>query len=448
MERIADLDELILRCRTEQAKEYIAEAVVCYRAGAYRASIVTTWIAVVYDLLDKGRELSLSGDAKASAFIKDFESIQDAHRRNDPDALKRSLEFERSILDRMRDEFEMLTPVEHMDLTRLKDDRNRCAHPTVNQPDEAYRPTAELARLHLRNAITHVLQQPPMQSKAALDILKREVYSNYFPSTPAQAIVQLKNGPLAKAKDNLAKEFVGWLVSSYFKKPSEAPRREALAATIVAAWQMYPAVGSTTLKKRLGAEIAALEDRRLGVGVLFVAHVPGTWDMLAEAHQDKLRASVLTGSEFGLSQVIAGAEKLEDLRDAAQTRIAKLNTEQMTLLVAHTQSNAVIQRALQLLADSGSFYRSIEIIDKIIIPLLVVLRRPHVEEIIRIASQNIEVRGSFGFSKLLQQLREAEIVKPDELNKMLRDHELVQDEDDGDSEPSDELEESEDEDES
>ena len=62
-----DLDELILLCRDEKARAYINEAVSCYRAGAFRASIVVTWISVCYDIIDKLKEISLSGDKEAFA---------------------------------------------------------------------------------------------------------------------------------------------------------------------------------------------------------------------------------------------------------------------------------------------------------------------------------------------------------------------------------------------
>lgn len=56
-EYFVDLDELVLRCRDEQARQYIAEAVACYRAGAFRACIVMTWTAVVFEYIHKLREL-------------------------------------------------------------------------------------------------------------------------------------------------------------------------------------------------------------------------------------------------------------------------------------------------------------------------------------------------------------------------------------------------------
>jgi hypothetical protein len=75
-----DLDELILLCRDEKARAYINEAASCYRAGAFRASIVVTWVSVCYDIIDKLREIALSGDKEASNAIN---AIEEARIRND-----------------------------------------------------------------------------------------------------------------------------------------------------------------------------------------------------------------------------------------------------------------------------------------------------------------------------------------------------------------------------
>lgn len=63
---LADLDELLLKCRNSPSRVQIEEAIACYNAGAYRACIVTAWIAVVYDFLFKLNELELTGDADSS----------------------------------------------------------------------------------------------------------------------------------------------------------------------------------------------------------------------------------------------------------------------------------------------------------------------------------------------------------------------------------------------
>lgn len=74
IESLADIEALSIRCRSDQSRAYIAESIQCYRAGAYRASIVSTWIAVVFDLVDKVRELSLTGDASAQALETRYET--------------------------------------------------------------------------------------------------------------------------------------------------------------------------------------------------------------------------------------------------------------------------------------------------------------------------------------------------------------------------------------
>lgn len=125
--------------------------------------IVPSWLAVVHDLLSKIRELAVGGNGDAIALIKAFEEIYAAERRGDPSALKRYLEFECNIIDNMKGKFDFFAQSESDDLLRLQQDRHRCAHPTVNEVDEVYRPPAELARLHLRNAVIHVLQRPAAQ---------------------------------------------------------------------------------------------------------------------------------------------------------------------------------------------------------------------------------------------------------------------------------------------
>ena len=70
---LSDLDELVLKCRDQKAKSYIREAVACYKAGAFRSAIVSTWIAVSFDILDKLKELSLAGDKEAERQIESFD---------------------------------------------------------------------------------------------------------------------------------------------------------------------------------------------------------------------------------------------------------------------------------------------------------------------------------------------------------------------------------------
>ena len=46
---IYDLDELLMMVNNKASLPYITDAVKAYYGGAYRAAIVSTWIAVMYD---------------------------------------------------------------------------------------------------------------------------------------------------------------------------------------------------------------------------------------------------------------------------------------------------------------------------------------------------------------------------------------------------------------
>ena len=87
--------------------------------------------------------------------------------------------------------FDLLSPVEAVDLARLRDDRHRCAHPSQQSAEEPYEPPAELARTHLRNAVVHLLARPPLQGTKAWDRVWRAVTSEYFPDSEKDAIAAL-----------------------------------------------------------------------------------------------------------------------------------------------------------------------------------------------------------------------------------------------------------------
>lgn len=156
---LTDLELLLLACRNDRSRGLAAEAVACYNTGAYRAAIVMTWIAVAYDLVDKLRELALTGDPNAAKRVEQFDEIC---RKHD---LSGSLRFERELLELVRDQFELLSELEYQDLDRLFQDRHRCAHPSMISPAEEFRPTAEVARYHLRNAVTQAWPSHPPRAK-------------------------------------------------------------------------------------------------------------------------------------------------------------------------------------------------------------------------------------------------------------------------------------------
>src|SRR5262252_3833514 len=69
-----DLDILLTRIRQPKSKAYFLEAVKAYKAGALRSALSSAWVAVVYDLITKYRELQAMGDGAATSFIQAWDS--------------------------------------------------------------------------------------------------------------------------------------------------------------------------------------------------------------------------------------------------------------------------------------------------------------------------------------------------------------------------------------
>ena len=60
---VTDIDILVLDVRDSESRRLISEAISAYRGGAFRSAIVATWIAVIYDIIAKARELTAQGEA-------------------------------------------------------------------------------------------------------------------------------------------------------------------------------------------------------------------------------------------------------------------------------------------------------------------------------------------------------------------------------------------------
>lgn len=111
------------------------------------------------------RELELTGDHAAAKKIEEYGKILSGGRS----ALKQAMAFESSVIDAAKNEFELISELEHRDLERIYEDRHACAHPSMKNIEEIYQPSAEIVRAHLFHAVEHMLSKEPVQGKSALD---------------------------------------------------------------------------------------------------------------------------------------------------------------------------------------------------------------------------------------------------------------------------------------
>jgi hypothetical protein len=389
-EHFTDLDELVLRCRDKEARAYIAEAVACYRAGAFRACIVTTWIAVVFDFIHKLKELELTGDKLAQQKLQMLEKIQS---QNDIGA---SLVFEREVLDLAKNNFEFLSTVEYDDLKRLFEDRNRCAHPSMQTWDEPYQPAGELARYHLRNVVLYLLQRPPVQGKAALDRITKEIESEYFPVDVNQAVEHFKHGPLTRARVPLIRGVILVLTKTLLHEALPAQSRTRHVSALKAILHMYVDIGEKVLQEDLPKVLQSVNDTEWINVMKYVRCIPSSWDVLGEPGRIKALTFMTSSSTETVAPALGDALHVPALREIAIQRIQDLPVEILAEQIHSEPLQEYADLAIRFFAKARSYDQGNNLARSLIRPLAAVLAPQDIRQAVEVFLDNNQLHGSSG----------------------------------------------------
>ncbi|NMG22982.1 hypothetical protein [Brasilonema bromeliae] len=373
-EAFIDLDELIVRCRDKQARKFIKEAVACYRAGAYRSCIVATWNAVVFDFLHKLTELKLLEDKEASNLLEQFEKLSSEKK------VKELWQFESDIPKKALNPFELISTVEKSDIERLFEDRSRCAHPSMTSLEEPFEATAELARYHLRSAITHLLERPPVQGRAARERIFQDIKSEYFPTDSELAIKYFQKSPLARARLALIKDVVRGLTINLLTENLPEDERERQFSAIHAISSMYPEQTREILNEKLSDIILnKVVDTNWEKVIIYLADVK-IWDTLTEPCQLKAVAFIEKLNIFDTSRyylceqnvyIFFKAAQISFLKEAIYVKLQLLTLKQLLSLKEFCQEklqnssiNEVMESLLEKAIPQASFNELVSMISK------------------------------------------------------------------------------------
>ncbi|WP_210412655.1 hypothetical protein [Luteimonas granuli] len=387
-----------------------------YRAGAFRSAIVATWIAVCFDFIEKLQELALAGDKEAEGQVSELEKI-----RSSGD-VARALRFERDLLVSARDKFELISPLEYLDLSRLQEDRNRCAHPSLVAEGEAYNPSAELARLHIRSAVVSVLQHAPAQGKYALDRLLKEVESDYFPTKFQDALDFLSTGPLRRPRESLVRNLVVVLAKTFLLVTKDFKYKRRISAALKATAHLHPSLFNATLEEKLSPLVRQVADSELYSTFSFFQQVPDVWQFLAVDVRQKLSNYVLDMPSSHFDYVDA-ALSFAPLREAAQRRIKRATRKELAEIIFFDLPSEVGDRFVDIYLDSQSFDQA-NSWAKHMITHSGDFSADHVRRILQDASANGEVLGSFELGPLISALRKRKILSTHEFETLLTNHGL------------------------
>jgi len=409
---LIDLDELILKCRDDRAKAYISEAVASYRSGAFRSAIVGTWIAVCFDVIEKLRELALSGDKEAE---KHAEELEKTRKSGD---IAKALKFERELLEIARDKFELISHVEFIDLERLQEDRNRCAHPSLISEDQVFSPSAELARVHLHSAVSHLLQHPPVQGKYALDRLVKEIDSEYFPDNKDKAKVSLASGPLRKPRESLVRNFVVVLIKKLLKEDLDWKQNRRVAAALNATFELHPQGYSAAFSEKLSPLLRSLEDAELERVIAFFKLTTDTWQYVEgdirqriESFVAALPSNLIDDVDFLLS--------FAPLRQHTLSRIAIATREELIDTIFFILPSEVADRLITIYLESQNFDQANEWAKHLAIHVSS-FNEEQIRRIVTSAAKNEQLLYSFELGALLNVLRSRKKIPEEEFDGLLK----------------------------
>lgn len=420
---LGDLDELVQSCNDHEARHVITEAVLCYRSGAYRASIVATWIAVVFDLIAKIREIALLGDADAKKITSELAAWQPLIEKGDLAMIKKSLDLEREIVNIANERFGFFDGLQVLDLTRLRDDRNRCAHPTFQGGEQPYTPSSELARSHLVHAVKHVLSQPPVQGKAATAQILRSVRSSYFPTDVTAAIIQFRSGGLDRPRDALVRSVADHLTFGFFEGGTELKGRPQTAVALKALLEMHPGQAEHRIRRAINIICRRLPDEDLNSIVDLHGYLPATWGFLEVDNRQKLNEFVRQLPDKQASLVLPVALQIDGLKTSSGTRLSTLASREVGEILKQNQNAIVVARAVDLYCSSTSWDQANSIYERAIEPILDKLEQDQMRRILAAPQvEKADLNGAHSFSGFTRHIYETERLPKIEIQALLTEN--------------------------
>jgi hypothetical protein len=349
---LLDIDSLQLQVRDSDSRRLFGEAVNAYRGGALRASIVALWIAVVYDLIAKLRELAANGDAQAAKHVKELDS---ARERKD---ISRLQKFESFILQVSNAELQILTSHEFDLLKRLHEDRNLCAHPAFISDGDLFQPSSEAVRAHFVHVATGLLCHAPLQGKSAVESFEKDILSLSFPTKYSEISSYVNSKYLNRSKDVLVKQLIKRTLTAAF---SEGGSRfdsihERLAQLLKVFAESKTQIFEQTVPNLCDPGLGTIDDTHLLKLSIFLYHEPRIWDWLGEQTRIRFKKMLDDSSLEALRTSKAfSAFSIKDLETNLESRVAALDYLDAWNVYDEFPHPRFVDRAIESFGDSGAW---------------------------------------------------------------------------------------------
>jgi hypothetical protein len=418
--RLNDLDELILRVRDPKTKPYIAEAVNAYRGGAYRAAIISTWIAVAFDIISKIRELALQGDSCANKLVTELDKAISANEK-DEHTIKQGQEIESNLLNyafKFKDSvkcsvkcsFEFLSFQEYEDLVLLKKDRNLCAHPAFVAEESLFEPEPERVRMHIVHAVNHLLQHQPVQGNSALERLKADLNSITFPNELESVSVFLNTKYLDRAKDSLIKSLIDALVKALLEEnipnlPASISDRILLSLQSIA--KKHIVVYEKYMEEKLPKIVETLKDKYFPNIFQLIGIDERCWGWIGESSRIRIKTmteNVLHGKiseDTDTIAILQSAINITELESLILSQYDSLELKNKIEVIGSIPRPEFAKDAIEILSNASNWVDTKKSYRSVISPMAQHFSAGQVIRILKILGDNSQIHHAIGLRPLL-----------------------------------------------
>lgn len=395
------LDELILKIRNQETKEYFSEAINAYNAGAYRASIMSLWIAVVYDIISKIKELNIQEDPQAKQYVN---KIDTAIENND---INTFLSIEQDVLEVAYNKFEFLSFQEHKDLERLKIDRHRCAHPTFSDKDSLFQPVPELVRTHLVYSVKHLLKHQPIQGKSALDRIKKDITSNTFPREFDNVYKFLKIKYLKYAKNSLVRNLIIVLLKEFLREHDSEffGKKDNIKNSLLAIKNIHTGIYNETMEKKINSILENIDEDKIINSVQLVGLDNQIWNYLEKPNKIKVTTFIKHGNIF-ISEnnfEISNIMNIEEIKDIILDKFSDLDTKNKIKFINLFPHTEFTKKAIKLYREESTCFRRAENLEeKLILPMIEYFSCKDISNILEAVKENGQINHADGTPQIIE----------------------------------------------
>ncbi|GAA2338578.1 hypothetical protein OKJ48_04730 [Streptomyces kunmingensis] len=396
------LEERIAHVWHQEVRPLVDDALRCHSTGTPRAAIVATWTAVCADIIYKIYQLAEDGDGKAGGIVT---KLDQARGKLDSAAIKIVEDVEKNLLDDARD-LELIDGIEHRQLSRLKEDRNLCAHPSLRSLGDVFTPTGDYARAHLVAALDALLVHPPTQGRKAFDRYIAHVDDSSFVGH-ADYVVQTF---ARRVKASAWKQIVGTaakhaMLELPVPETSRIPASVAAdrhASCLIAFAQHDRNAAREAVAKAMGKFNELHIDQQLR-GLARLGNCDVFTDALDETVCQRIDAYVgqvqYPSDSSEAQQVInvialAGSDTVRACIPALATKFAALRPDQQARVIAANPSAYFTDIVAQILAAADGYRQGERFGASVVIPLAGLIQPEQLGDILEAWAGNVDCRAA------------------------------------------------------